>query len=120
EAQALASPTRRIEGQPLELLDKALSLQPEHQRGLWLRGVAAMQAGEPGVALTRWQKLRRLLASDPAAVASLDEQIAGARRAAGLPDTHGTEEVAAEAEPAAASDAQSAEHGDTPKLTVVV
>lgn len=119
EAQALASSTRRIEGLPLELLDKALSLEPDHQRGLWLRGVAAMQAGEPGVALTRWQKLRKLLASDAAAVASLDEQIAGARRAAGLPDSHGAEELTTDSEPTGAAGVR-AEQADTPKLTVLV
>lgn len=116
EAMALASPTRRIEGQALEMIVQALKTQPEHQRGLWLRGVAAMQAEEPGVALTHWQALRKLLAADPAAVASLDEQIAGARQAAGLPDAHGT----AQPEAPATAEADPATEGDKPSLTVTV
>lgn len=85
EAQALASPGRRIEGEPLTLIERALTTQPDHQRGLWLRGVAAMQAEQPTRALESWQRLRTLLAADADAVASLDQQIAGARQAAGLP-----------------------------------
>lgn len=116
EAMALSSSTRRIEGQALEMIVQALRTQPEHQRGLWLRGVAAMQAEEPGVALTHWQALRKLIAADPAAVASLDEQIAGARQAAGLPDAHGTAQ--AEAAPRAEADAAAAT--GKPSLTVTV
>lgn len=116
EAMALSSSTRRIEGQALEMIVQALKTQPEHQRGLWLRGVAAMQAEEPGVALTHWQALRKLLAADPAAVASLDEQIAGARQAAGLPDAHGT----AQAETPAAVESDPAASGGKPSLTVTV
>jgi cytochrome c-type biogenesis protein CcmH len=85
EATALSTATRRIEGENLALIERAVDQQPDHQRGLWLLGVAAMQAGEAAKAVERWESLRLLITGDLAAVQSLDEQIEGARQAAGLP-----------------------------------
>nr|WP_282452996.1 tetratricopeptide repeat protein [Lysobacter sp. CAU 1642] len=123
EAQALSAPRRRIEGEPLEMIRKAVELQPDHQRGIWLLGVAAMQGGRPKEAVDRWETLRQLISSDLSAVRALDEQIEGARQAAGLPparqstalaDSPAGTDGAPEPAPAAAAE------GDGPRLTVTV
>lgn len=115
EATALSTDTRRIEGENLALIERAVEKQPDHQRGLWLLGVAAMQAGEPAKAVERWETLRLLITGDLAAVQSLDEQIEGARQAAGLPPSAAS--TATVDAPAAAAPASS---DDAPRLTVTV
>lgn len=119
EAQALATPRRRIDGENLELLTRAVALQPDHQRGIWLLGVAAMQNGRPKEAVERWESLRQLISSDLAAVQALDEQIEGARQAAGLPPAGGSTAVV-EPSPAAAASTPEPAAGEGPRLTVQV
>jgi len=97
ETLALSTPERRFEGQSLQLLQTAMQREPEHQRGLWLLGIAAVQAGDADAAIAHWQRLMALLPDDADARASLQEQIDGARARAGqAPDD------AAPAAPAAA------------------
>ncbi|GAB4346074.1 MAG: c-type cytochrome biogenesis protein CcmI [Gammaproteobacteria bacterium] len=48
-------------GRPLELIQKALSIDPNYTKALWLAGVAAYQGGEPASALALWRKLQGLL-----------------------------------------------------------
>lgn len=86
EAAALASPSRRIDGDNLVMIERAVKQQPDHQRGLWLLGVAAMQSSRPADAVSHWQALRALISSDPQAVAALDEQLNAAKQAAGSAD----------------------------------
>ena len=86
EASALASINRRIDGENLTMLQRAVAQQPDHQRGLWLLGVAAMQASRPADAVQHWSALRTLIAADPQAVAALDEQLNAAKQAAGSAD----------------------------------
>jgi cytochrome c-type biogenesis protein CcmH len=118
EASALATDTRRIEGEMLAMIERAVAKQPDHQRGLWLLGVAAMQAGEPSKAVERWESLRLLITGDLAAVQALDEQIEGARQAANLPPAaQSTATVEASAGAAPTAPAASAEG---PRLTVNV
>lgn len=102
EAVALASESRRIEGESLQMIDRAVAAKPDHQRGLWLLGVASMQAQKPADAVQRWETLRSLLGDDADAVKSLDEQIEGARQAAGMPPAENSTATVAAPEPAAA------------------
>ena len=79
EAITLNGPTRRFEGEALQLLQGALDADANHQKALWLLGVAELQAGQPAQAAARWERLRELLpAGDPVA-ARIEEQIAAAR-----------------------------------------
>lgn len=82
ESLALASETRRIGGESLLLIERALGIQPENQRGLWLLGISAMQAGVPADAVAVWERLLPLVEDD--ARASLLGQIDDARAAAGM------------------------------------
>ena len=57
-AEALGrSHANRLEGRPLELLNQALSINPNHGRGLWLAGFAEMQSENGKQALTHWRRL---------------------------------------------------------------
>lgn len=85
EAMALSTPERRFEGEALALLQQATQLAPEHQRGIWLLGIAAVQAGDDRQAIDHWQRLMAMLPDDPDARASLQLQIDSARERAGLP-----------------------------------
>jgi cytochrome c-type biogenesis protein CcmH len=80
EASALATPGRRFESDSIQLLERAMSMEPQHQRGMWLLGIAAMQSGDPAAAISHWERLQALLADDAEALDSLQQQIDGARQ----------------------------------------
>ncbi len=107
EATALASESRRLGGESLMLIERAVSIQPDHQRGLWLLGISHMQAGVPADAVKVWERLLPLMEGD--ARASLLSQLDSARDAAGLapraPEVaaNPTESQAAETPPPAAA-----------------
>ena len=108
EAQTLASPTRRFEGEPLLRLERALQLEPDNQRGLWLRGIAHYQAGETDRAVAVWEHLLAVIPADNPTRETLRQRIDELKAQAGLA-------VGTEAAPAAASDA-----APGPRLTVQV
>ena len=84
EALALASAGRRIEGRARDLLEATVKADPNHQRGLWLLGIAEYQQQRYAEATARWEHLRTLLPPESDARGSLDRQIADARQRAGL------------------------------------
>lgn len=57
-------------GSPGAHLEKALALDPEHPKALWLGAFAAMQRGETELAVRRWQNLldRQPADSEPAQI----------------------------------------------------
>lgn len=85
EALTLAGQDRHIAGEAAELLDRALATEPDHQRGLWLKGIQAYQDEDFAVAAATWEHLRGLLPPNADVLASLDERITDARTRAGLP-----------------------------------
>ena len=84
EALVLASQSRRFQGEALELLTKAVELQPDSQRGLWLMGIAAYQAENYAQAVQVWERLLASLPADAEPRAALEERIADARQRGGL------------------------------------
>lgn len=57
-ADALAmAQGRNMQGQPYELVKKALQVEPFHQKALWLAGTAAYQVQDYPAALQYWEKL---------------------------------------------------------------
>jgi cytochrome c-type biogenesis protein CcmH len=56
EAQALMGGQDFL-GSPGEHLERALQLDPEHPKALWLGAFAAAQRGETALAVSRWQSL---------------------------------------------------------------
>ena len=73
-----------IEGKPLELVNKALALNPQHPMGLMMSGVAAYRRSDFKAALAQWEKLLAVL--DPASpdAPPVQADIDGARAKAGL------------------------------------
>lgn len=57
---------RRLIGRPTELVQKALALDPDHPKALWLAGTAALQRGDKDAAARHWRHLRELLPPDSA------------------------------------------------------
>lgn len=82
EASALADPARRFDTQAVALLQRALQLQPQHQRARWFVGIAQRQAGKPADAALTWERL--LTHVDAKTANSLRPQIDAARAEAGL------------------------------------
>ena len=60
EALAMASDGQLI-GDPLELVDRVLAMQPMHEKGLWLGGIAAFQRSDFGAALDYWGRLDQVI-----------------------------------------------------------
>jgi cytochrome c-type biogenesis protein CcmH len=60
ETLALAN-NSQLQGQPLELINKALQLDPANEKALWLAGSAAFQAENFQQAISYWEKLEKLL-----------------------------------------------------------
>lgn len=83
EAISLSNPERAFGPEGTALLDEALGKVPNHQRALWFRGIAALQAGDAAGAVARWEALLPMV--DPATAQALVDQIRTAREAAGLP-----------------------------------
>ena len=84
EGEALASAQNRaMTGAPAERFSQALALAPDHTRGLWFAGIAALQAGDDRAAVTRWE---RLLAQEipEDTRATLEHSIARLRERSGL------------------------------------
>lgn len=76
EARGLAVEPRSLLGGPEGLLDRALELDPEHQRALWLKGFARSQAEDRDGATRHWQRLLELLEPGSPVDAAVREQLA--------------------------------------------
>lgn len=83
EARALAAPARKFDARAVALLERALAIDPAHQRARWFLGVAQRQAGQPAAAAATWARL--LDSVEPSTAQALRGQIASARQDAGLP-----------------------------------
>ena len=55
---------RNLTGKPSELIFKALALEPDNMKALWLGGMAKAQQGDAAMAIKLWKKLEGLLPPD--------------------------------------------------------
>jgi cytochrome c-type biogenesis protein CcmH len=76
QALALHADPPRWEGQPTELLQRALALDANHPQSQWLAGVAALAAGDAAQAGAYWRQLLTQIPADEPAAASLREALA--------------------------------------------
>ncbi len=53
-----------LEGRPMELLQKALSIDPNNQKALWLAGTGLFERGDFSGAIDYWARLLRQLPAD--------------------------------------------------------
>jgi cytochrome c-type biogenesis protein CcmH len=71
---------RRLEGQPTELLQKALSLDPENAKALQLSGSAAFQARDYKRAIELWERLLKRAGPETDLGRELSQRIAEAKK----------------------------------------
>ncbi|MFC4526434.1 tetratricopeptide repeat protein [Dyella halodurans] len=76
EADSLARQDHRIEGRSLELLERAVKLDPQSQRGLWLLGISQFQHDHYSEAAATWRQLQPMLDPDSTVAKAVSEQIA--------------------------------------------
>ena len=68
-----------LKGRPVELINKALELDPKNEKALWLAGNAASQAGDFRRAISYWEQLLKLLPEGSEAAQSVSHSIENAR-----------------------------------------
>ena len=85
EASSLDKPDHEIGAQAYQQLQKAVKIDPNNQRGLWLYGIADFQQGNYAQAAKTWETLLSLIdtQANPKVAAAVQQQIARARAAAG-------------------------------------
>jgi cytochrome c-type biogenesis protein CcmH len=80
-ADALAMTHGSLRGAPTKLLERALELNPNHEKSLALSGSAAMERGEYQLAVRYWEKLLTLLpAQDTENTKMIEDALAQARQ----------------------------------------
>ncbi|HET6552401.1 MAG TPA: tetratricopeptide repeat protein [Dyella sp.] len=85
EADSLLREDHRIEGRAAELLERAVKLDPQSQRGLWLLGISQFQHDHYSEAAATWRQLQPQLEPGSTVAKAVAEQIAVADARAGNP-----------------------------------
>lgn len=80
EAQLFASGNPRITSDMKAMLEKAVAAEPALQKGLWLLGIEAVQAGEDQKAIDLWEQLLAQLPPGGEVATSVEAQIAETRQ----------------------------------------
>ncbi|GGD54818.1 tetratricopeptide repeat protein [Pseudoxanthomonas indica] len=83
QARLYADPRKQLDAEGVALLERALTIAPQHQRARWFLGVAQRQQGKPAEAAKTWEPL--LAGVDGNTATTLRAQINEARAEAGLP-----------------------------------
>ena len=108
EAMLFASGQPQVSPQAWELLESAIAINPQQQKGLWLLGMANAQDGNEAKAIEIWQNLLSQLDPESGAAGTVREQIEMAQTRSGLtaPMAAATEVAAAETNPVEAAPAE--------------
>ena len=78
-AQAMAS-GKSLEGKPLELIDRALKVDPQNAKALQLASSAAFQAKDYKKAIDYWQRILKQVPADSEVAQAINERINEAKR----------------------------------------
>jgi cytochrome c-type biogenesis protein CcmH/NrfG len=81
-ADAQASLAGRLVGAPAQAIDKALALDPQHTKALWLKASLAHEQRHYGEALETWRRLLALVPPGSSDARIVEANIAEARRLA--------------------------------------
>lgn len=84
EARIFVSQDGRIDDESIFLLERALELNPEQQKGLWLMGIASAQAGDFAFAISYWESLLEQLEPGSEVAQSVQNQINEAQARLGM------------------------------------
>jgi cytochrome c-type biogenesis protein CcmH len=103
---------RQFTGRPLELVERALSLDPNNLKALSLSGVAAFDRKDYALAVQQWEKILKLAPADTDLVQQVQASVAEARELGKLPPAVAASAVPAMPTPAATAAAPSVP-GDT-------
>jgi cytochrome c-type biogenesis protein CcmH len=89
ETSLFASGSQEISPQSQQLIESALAIDPQLQKGLWLMGMISAQNGDDAQAVTYWQRLLEQLdpASGPASSVIQQIQMAQVRMGQASPAT---------------------------------
>lgn len=85
ETRIFVSANGRIDESSVAMLERAVELEPESQKGLWLLGIAAAQEGDLARAVSRWESLLGLLEPGSGVAQSVQQQIDEANARLGRP-----------------------------------
>lgn len=83
QADSTASADHHISGHARELLERAVKLEPNNQRGLWLLGISDFQQGRFAEAASTWRTLQPLLEPGSTVAQAVTQQITLADARAG-------------------------------------
>jgi cytochrome c-type biogenesis protein CcmH len=97
EADSLLREDHRIEGRAQELLERAVKIDPQSQRGLWLLGISQFQHDQYAQAAATWRQLQPQLDPDSNVAQAVAEQIAVADARVNSPGKTAAETPAAAA-----------------------
>jgi cytochrome c-type biogenesis protein CcmH len=75
QADSTASADHHISGHARELLDRAVKLEPNNQRGLWLLGISDFQQGRFAEAAATWRTLQPMLEPGSSVAQAVAQQI---------------------------------------------
>jgi cytochrome c-type biogenesis protein CcmH len=119
-ADALAvSNERKLEGEPLKLIERALALDPKHQKALALAGTAAFDRKDFPQAVRYWELLVQTAPPDSPLASQVQAAIAEARQLGGAaPLASGGAAIAAAPTPAPSAAATSATSASALRGTV--
>jgi len=78
-AQAMAS-GKSLEGKPLEMIDRALKIDPQNAKALQLAGSAAFQAKDYKKAIDYWQRILKQVPADSEVAQAINDRINEANR----------------------------------------
>jgi len=79
DALAMDRKDQSLDGRPMSLIDRALKLDPNNQKGLWLAGTAAYERHDYNAALKYWQKLYAMVPPGSDAAKAMESNIAEVR-----------------------------------------
>jgi len=106
EGWIFLTPDGRIPDRSMDLLERAVEIQPDAQKGLWLLGMGHAQRGDDAFAISYWQSLMDLLQPGSNIAATVQAQITEAQARLGMtPDTPPTAVAASGADDTIAEDA---------------
>jgi len=100
EARIFVSNDGQIDADSLAMLQRAVELDPAQQKGLWLLGISAAQAGNLEGAISRWETLLAQLEPGSPVAESVQSQINEARARLGGAVEPATDQPLAAAAPA--------------------
>jgi len=94
---------RSLAGKPAQAVERALAINPNHVKGLWLSASLALEQHRYKDALAQWQRLRAALPPGSPDIPIIDANVAEAQQLAGQPAAAAAGAAAKPAAAAAAS-----------------